>query len=34
MIFFFLILKDEGFWEVYFLEKWSLSNQIFCQVKI
>ena len=29
-----LTLKDPGFWEVYFSEKWSLSYQIVFQVKI
>ena len=29
-----LTLKDVGFWEVFLLEKWSLSYQIFVQVRI
>ena len=29
-----LTLKDPGYFEVYFLEKWSLSYQIVFQVKI
>ena len=29
-----LTLSDAGFWEVSFLEKWSLSYQIFFQMKI
>ena len=29
-----LTLKEPGFFEVYFSEKWSLSYQIFFQVKI
>ena len=30
----FLTLNDAGFWEVFFSEKWSLSYQIFFQMKI
>ena len=30
----FLTLNDADFKEVFFLEKWSLSNQIFFQMKI
>ena len=29
-----LTLNDAGFWEVFFSEKWSLSYQIFFQMKI